>query len=248
MNLISCRANFTAPAAFGPHATQGPDDGLIGHGLAPGYARDLQGWLLIHGYHNTAGAAESSYSDIEQRLPGAALTGYLWPGGDIAVDFLLAVIRAREAGWRLADLLNGQKAPQGLGVQTHSLGALVILTALATGAVELGDIILSAPAVDENCLQPDGQFAQAIRYCKSLNVFYSANDPVLKGYYPLGSFGRQALGLNGPIDPSKMPANVRLFNCSRIVTGHGWYRYAPEYYAAWRSVADETAKFGLTVL
>jgi hypothetical protein len=242
MKLISCRAGFIAPASFGPHMMQSPPADPV-----PGYPRDLAGWMLIPGYHTTPGGAESSFHDIEQRLPGVPMFGYLWPGGDLALDFPLSVIRSREAGWRLADVMSGQ--PDGLLIdgQTHSLGAGVLLRALCTGAFNMGHAILSGAAVNANSLQPGGEFAAAADHCQSLTVAYSANDPVLGRAYPLSAF-HEALGLHGPVDASHLPANVRLWDCSRIVHEHGGYRYAPEYFAAWLSIKAGWAKSGLTVL
>ena len=77
-------------------------------------------------------------------------------------------------------------------------------------------------------------------------MFYSSNDPVLRTDYPLGSFGHQALGRYGP--RLQGMSKVRAFDCSRIVPSHGGYRFVPEYYAAWRSILDGTAKPGITVL
>jgi len=109
-------------------------------------------------------------------------------------------------------------------------------------------VIFSAPAIDDNSIQPGGEFEAAALHCESLNIFFSTRDPVLGGDYPLGSFGRQALGLRGPKDSTYLFPNIRVFDCSRVVSTHGGYRYAPEYYAAWKSIIDGTAKAGLTVL
>lgn len=244
MDLISCRAGFIAAATFGPTMTQHPPADPV-----YGYSRNLSGrWLLLHGYHTTSGAAEESYSIIEKALPGVLMTGGLWPGGDIAVDFPLAIIRARESGWRLADILCGQNPPHLVHIQTHSLGARIALTMLASGAVDIGDVILSAPAVDIDSLNTGGEFVDAALHCRSLTIAFSRNDRVLAVDYPLGTFGHHALGLNGPLSAVRLPANVRFVDFSRVVNAHGGYRFCTEYYQLWKSVIDASAPFGLTVV
>lgn len=239
MICISCRANFSAVATFGPHCSR------VGDRTTPGYSQSLGGAILIHGYHNTDQAAEQSYADIAARFTATPLTGYLWPGGDIAIDFPLAVIRAREAGWRLRDMLNGCRDAGSIDIQTHSLGARVALEALKYGGVQIRHLILSAPAVDYDSLEPEGEFGAVLANCASVNVFHSSNDPVLKTDYPLGSFGRLALGSYGTV---AVRPRLREFDCSALVQSHGGYRYCPAYFEAWKAIVDGTASPGSTVL
>ncbi len=201
--------------------------------------------VLVHGYDTTAGSAEQSYGVIGAALPDEKMLGYLWPGGSIAVDYPLAVVRAGEAGWRLRDALAAGGTP--LDLQTHSLGARVALEALKYSGVRARHLILSAPAVSYDCLDEFREFNAVAANCESVNVFYSRADPVLRDAYPLGTFGGQALGYNGPDGRVPSP-NVRAFDCTAVVTTHGGYRFAPQYYAAWRSILDGTAKAGVTVL
>ena len=243
MILISCRGNFDDGVNFGPQLAHN------GAANVPSWQAEIPAsTILIHGYHSTAGAAEESYGVAEAAMPGSRMLGYLWPGGAIAIDYMLAVIRARTAGWRLRDALFTMPTGDEVDIQTHSLGARVALESLKYGGLDARHLILSAPAVDHDCFERGKEFAAAPAHCKSVNVFCSSNDPVLKTDYPLGSFGRQALGLYGPKSIEPWPVNLRVFDCSRVVHAHGGYRYAPEYFAAWRSILDGSAKPGLTVL
>lgn len=236
MILISCRAGA---ASFGPHVTKS------GNGSQPYYLRGVGGTILVHGYHTSESSAGQSYDTIRAAMPDVEMTGYLWPGGEIAIDYPLAVCRATEAGWRLRDMLNGQLGISNLDVQTHSLGARVALEALRYTGISIRHLILSAPAVNRDVLDDGGEFDSVLKNCASVNVFCSRNDPVLARDYPLGSFGGQALGMSGPV---VIRPRVRVFDCSEVVTEHGGYRYAPEYYAAWKAIRDGSAAPGRTIV
>lgn len=240
--LISCRAGFADPMHFGPH-------------LARDGAKDLDGYpvpvgaILIHGFNTDLGAAEEAYGVIE-KAADRECTGYLWPGGRWAIDYMQAVGRARECGWFFRDLL-ATLPPLAIvkpSVQMHSLANRVGSEALKHGGVDVDAFIMCAPAVDDDCFEPGKEFFNVPAHCKTVNVFCSSGDDVLKNDYPKGSFGRQALGLYGPRSIYPWPPNLRVFDCSRFIHQHSAYRFAPEYYAAWRTIDDGSAKFGLTVL
>lgn len=242
MNLLSCRRNFSDPVVFGPHVCKAQDGNL-----SYCYDAAVGSTILIHGYHTDEHGAQQSYETIARCMPDLRFCGYLWPGGVIAIDFPLAVIRAKDAGARLRDVLNGTVTAKPIDVQTHSLGARVALEALKYGAgIQIRHLILSAPAVDDDSLNVGGEFAGALDNCVSINVFYSRRDPVLAKDYPLGTlFREQALGLNGPKIPR---ARLRAFDCSAVVDSHSGYRSAPQYFQAWRSILEGTAAPGLTTL
>jgi hypothetical protein len=242
--LISICHNFSFPNAFGPTAYKAGADPV----KAGFPSLDTGATILIPGYNNTAAASEASFETITAAMPERWFAGLLWPGEDKGILYALAVGNADRAAWRLSDILQDGNV---VHAETHSLGARVILGALAQGAITLGDVFVTAPAVDDNSLDPGGEFEAAALHCKSLNIFYSQHDPVLAHDYPLGDMKlplRRALGLDGPRNIKALPPNVRVFNCSRFVTTHGGYRYAPEFFAAWRAVLAGTAPFGLTVL
>lgn len=238
---LSLRANFTDPSAFGPTQSQ------VGDAISESYLRDVTGCILVHGYHSSAEGAASSYSTIAQAMPELKMIELYWPGGALALGFPIDVHRATEAGWRLRDILNGCMDASALDVQTHSLGARVAMEALKWAGLKIRHLILTAPAVENDCLT--GEFKDVIENVETLNVFCSSGDPVLKKTYPLGAFGRQALGLYGPIGPREMwVPKLRVWDCSGVVSSHGGYRDCPAFYAAWRTILDETAKAGVTVL
>lgn len=222
-------------------------------------ARDLvlypqpAGDVYIHGFKTDLGAAEEAYGIIEKARDREA-TGYLWPGGTWAIDYMQAVGRARESGWRLRDLLATVSpfSPIRPGLQMHSLGNRVGAEALKHGGIDVGDAVFCAPAIDWDCFEPGREFANVPAHCKTINIFCSSGDDVLRVDYPFGSEGRQALGLYGPSPATwaakVMPPNMRVFDCSRFIHQHSAYRFAAEYYAAWKTITDGTAPFGLITL
>lgn len=223
---ISCCSNFNNPVFFGPH-------------LYSTLNREIfKNTILIHGYHSPEKEAESSYAEIEKRFNGEkTIVEYYWPGGAISIDFPLAVERATMTGWRLRDLLV-DCLPFTIDVQTHSLGARVILEAVKYGFINLGHLILTAPAVNNDCFDKGGEFEEVPKWCKSVNVFYSSNDPVLKNDYPLSptNFGRVALGHSGPI--GIIPNNLKKFDYSSIINTHGGYRFNEQYFKDWESIVS----------
>lgn len=237
MIVLSCRKNFSEGVEFGPHSYRDSQGSISNRFIRT----DIGETILIHGYHTSAVGAMASFETISKNIPDCL--GFLWPGGDLAIDYPLAVGRATQAGYYLRAALL-----EAVDMQTHSLGARVALEALKYGdGVSVRHLILSAPAVDHNCLLPGGEFAAVPRNCETVNIFCSRNDGVLAKDYPLGSFGGTALGLAG-CTRDNLPANVRIFDCSRLVHEHSGYRDTPEYYDAWYSILDRSAKPGLTVL
>jgi hypothetical protein len=160
MILLSCRGNFDDNVNFGATLARNGDANI------PSWPAEIPAsTVLIHGYHSTAGAAEESYGVIEKAMPASRMVGDLWPGGNLALDYMLAVLRAREAGWRLRDALMTLPSGDWVDIQTHSLGARVALEALRYGGLDVRHVILSAPAVDDDSLSPGKEFAAALDHC-----------------------------------------------------------------------------------
>ncbi len=233
MNNISVRHGFDSNIAFGP--TVAAKDIVS---ISP-----ISDTLLIHGYHNTVTDGLDSYQVIQDNMKTySTMTGFFWPGGLLAVAFPIDISRATEAGWRLRDILKSRKDESiALDIQTHSLGARVALEALKYGDVKIRNLILTAPAVSRECFSQGGEFSTVVTSgcCKTISVFHSGNDPVLKHDYPLGTFGQQALGLVG-VGPfvEGISKNTELisYDCTNFVTSHSGYRTSPQFYTMWKKI------------
>jgi len=196
--------------------------------------------VLVHGYRSSPEDVESSYSIIAAAVADfgySAVVGMLWPGGELRISFPAAVPRANVAGKRLRSLL---RAVPDADIQTHSLGARVALRALGPDGIVCKNLILSAPAVDDEALEYGEEFNGAALSCARVAVFHSQRDEVLRTAYRAGDLLEHdmALGWRGPENPDQCPANVHIFDCERVVGSHGGYRDEPKYYAGWRKVVD----------
>lgn len=219
---ISLREGWDNPARFGPTRWQA-------NGVRVTEAPDINSdrCVLIHGYNNPAQRAAELYAKIGAARPGAYINLY-WPGESVALRFEDAVENANESGWRLRDLVRGEQCD----FITHSLGARVFSQAFNWGDGEqAGDVFLVAPAIAHDSLE--GEFAGTPYWCKSLNLFVSGNDPVLRDDFPLGSGFKKALGLHGPANIEKLKSgNIRVVDFSRIVHQHSSYFDFPQFYEA----------------
>jgi esterase/lipase superfamily enzyme len=166
--------------------------------------------------------------------------GFLWPGFQTVLGFFPAVPWAnRSASYfrSLIALLNS--SAHTVDVQTHSLGARVALQAAAfSNEIWLDNLMLTAPAVDDEVLEPGEEFNQSLESCRRCFVYYSSKDSVLKVFYTIGSLDK-ALGYEGPEDPDvieRQCPNVFVVDCSAVVTSHGGYRDSPRVYEQWKRV------------
>lgn len=129
-------------------------------------------------------------------------------------------------------------------VQTHSLGARVALQAMAfEHEIFVDNLLLTAPAVDNESLEPDKEFNDALRSCRRCLVYHSEKDPVLKVAYRIGALDR-ALGYKGPEHPRVIEAecpDVFVVDCGAVVKSHGGYRQSGEVYDHWTRVLSDQA-------
>jgi hypothetical protein len=108
--------------------------------------------------------------------------------------------------------------------------------------VWLDNVLLTAPAVDNESLEPKKEFNESLASCRRCLVYHSLKDPVLKIAYRIGALDR-ALGYKGPEHPEVIEEqcpDVFVVDCSAIVTSHGGYRQSGEVYDQWaRVLSDE---------
>jgi hypothetical protein len=166
--------------------------------------------------------------------------GGFWAGGELRADYAVSVWRANKCAKYVEDLCAkvGMVA-ETLDVQTHSLGAHVALEALRRESIlHIRNLFLLAPAVADECIQKDEPYGKAACVeTQSTYVWFSRNDPVLRNVFPLGEamtgHPDVALGWHGAEDASKLPGNVRQFDCSTFIHGHSEYRQSPEFHQLW---------------
>lgn len=260
MILISCRSDFTSDRRFaGQNLIRDyPDLKNTGHFsdldeqslLTEAMGKHVL--VLVHGYRNAITNVAASYDTLQTKLIASELVqpphydlvlGFLWPGFRTQLGFFPAVPYAnRSAGFFRSLLMLLGRSALTLDVQTHSLGARVALQALsATEGLFVDNLMLTAPAVDNECLEPGQEFHASLDRCRRTIVYHSKKDRVLKIGFQIASIDR-ALGLNGPEHPSiieqKCPT-VFVVNCSDVVKQHGAYRTAGALYSHWARVLSE---------
>jgi hypothetical protein len=255
MYLVSSRRDFWSALKFSEADEVRPADletGATGPAVThQELAARLAGkavLLLVHGYNNDRRDVLAAYAqlDLEYRrlgfvggagAPYDAVVGYLWPGGSIAASFFTARARAGDTAPRFARLLQHLATARALDVNTHSLGAHVMLEALEDGGEGAVRCAWNfASAVDNESIEKGERYHRASRACGRFYVFHSKHDPVLRTWYRIGDLPEfdSALGLDGPEDPFDIVTHsrhVRVVNCKDVVTSHGGYRSSGEVYA-----------------
>ncbi|HYE75098.1 MAG TPA: alpha/beta hydrolase, partial [Blastocatellia bacterium] len=165
---------------------------------------------------------------------------------ETALGFFPAVPFAnRSAGFFRSFLELASRNARTVDVETHSLGARVALQAMAGGTDGFVDnLMLTAPAVDDEVLEPRQEFHKALEACRRCLVYHSDKDRTLKFSYRIGdapNFDR-ALGLKGPQHPQIIKdqcPDVFTIDCKKVVATHGGYRAAGAYYEHWSRVLTD---------
>ena len=209
--------------------------------------------ILVHGFNNPMENVLGAYWEMVQAMKDSfvggpagygLVIGFAWPGLQTGLGYFPSRLTAKKSAPFLTDLINAVRAvAHSVDVETHSLGARVALVALANPKkVFVDNLLLTAPAVDNNLLEPDEAFYASLGSCNRCFVYHSGRDPVLKVAYLIGDVAdgiRKALGLKGPrnkkITLDKCP-NVYVVDCTARVDSHGGYRKIPQFYAHWNQV------------
>lgn len=237
MILASSREDFTNTVFHAPlQLRAGDGSGDVSIGELQNQCRGQQVDILIHGYRNEFDSALAAYISMNASLSDAGIPGqrigFFWCGSWAKLGFTFAVLRTKKAAVelkRLTDALNDAGCT--VNVETHSLGARVALQALKIGA-RFDRLILTAPAVDADCLALGGEFGNCIRRVRQATVMWSARDSVLRWAYWVASGFRKALGLVGPA-PNP---GVRSRDLTLEVSEHSAYKSVPAVYdrEVWR--------------
>lgn len=259
MILASCRKNFDSNQFFGdltyrryPNLADTRVFVEMSDGEVAAAVEDQHVLVLVHGYRNPLKNVAGAYKKLENELtargllgPGAydMVLGFLWPGFESRIGFFAAVPWANRSATHLRNvlkLLNGHAHTT--DVQTHSLGARVALQAMAfEHEVFTDNLMLTAPAVDDESLQPGKEFNSSLRSCRRCLVYHSSKDPVLRVAYQIGALDK-ALGYKGPEDSTLIDAKcpeVFVVDCSAVVSSHGGFRESAEVYEQWAKVLSE---------
>lgn len=266
MILVSCRRDFSSDRWFGDGLAIRDYPSLSNlNAFAELSTDDLldrvdgrHALVLVHGYRNPLRNMAAAYKQLAHALTlrgllaedaagstsqyGVAI-GFAWPGFKTRVlGFFAARPNANRAGGYLRTLIDTlRRSARTVDVQTHSLGARVALQALSTDtALWVDNLMLTAPAVDDECLRPRQEFHEALDSCNRVLVYHSRHDPVLKTYI-VASVDR-ALGSRGPDDRQAtldQCPNVFVVDCQRRVREHGDYRKTPAYLDHWAKVMGQ---------
>lgn len=165
-------------------------------------------------------ACLSNWDSILQLPQASAFVGLLWPGDSIwahGLDYPAEPKVADHAGALLAAFIDANfQNVASVSFASHSLGARVVLSAIANLKRPVRRLTLMAGAIDDNCL--NGEFASAAAKVESISVLASRKDTVLSQLFPIGNFiagildaghpwWHAAIGHRGPQQP--WPANFR---------------------------------------
>jgi len=217
----------------------------------PASLADIEGptLVLVHGFNSTYEDVFDAYAALRLSLDYAGVlknfatvVNLLWPGGDKgALSWIFAQSRSNRTGQTLPLELLGP----GTTWLTHSLGARVALSALRRPGVAIENLIMLAPAVDDEEIADGGEFAGVFQVAKRIAIFHSEHDPVLKLSYPPSvvaghTIFQHALGETGKDHNAQYAANILAVNCSRLVHSHGGYRAQPDVARMIGAVVDGT--------
>jgi hypothetical protein len=173
--------------------------------------------LATHGFNVNRECGTRSLSEWAQLLqmpPSILFVGVLWPGDSAflpALDYPFEGSEAIQAGRRLARFLNTHGGSAGsFSFVSHSLGARMVLEAIAGLAVKARHLTLMAGAIEDDCLAKE--YNAAAGNCRQIWTLASRKDRVLELMFPIGNllaeiimhghpYFSAALGRNGPAGP-----------------------------------------------
>lgn len=200
--------------------------------------------IIVHGYNNEFDDIIRAYDLIEghtaKQMKGKydIVIGYTWPGGDSKFDYGAAKRRAGVLAPRFAENLrqlhSSKTRPKSIDIMTHSMGSRLALKALGTLNTKnvVRNLFLTAPAVDNECLEHGEEHFTANSKVGNTFVFHSKRDGTLRFAYAAAEWDR-ALGLHGPEDPAdimKHSKHTLVINCKHKIGGHGDYKTQEDIY------------------
>lgn len=187
---------------------------------------DLRGrdvLIATHGFNVDRQSGIGSLSCWDRCLSLGAngiFVGLLWPGDSVWLKALAYPAEPRvanEAGQLIGPWIDQNlSGAASISFASHSLGARVVLEAIANMRRRVRRCVLMAGAIDDDCL--NGEFQTAAANIDQIAVLASDQDAVLQDAFPLGNivggiiaaghpWFRGALGRSGPSQP--WPNNFR---------------------------------------
>ncbi len=179
----------------------------------------------VHGFNVNRDEGIRALARLEPRLQlssGDVFIGVLWPG-----DFWIPVINypfeggdAMDCGRRLATFCNTHLTETAsFSFVSHSLGARLVLEAVANLGAKAKEICLAAAAINRDCLTTE--YASAAGNTGQVSLLASRSDHVLKLAFPIGdpisdllnadhTPFQPALGYSGPkpVGPALAPWQI----------------------------------------
>lgn len=205
----------------------------VGSKLTPKQAEELlkgkKVLLLVHGFN--VSDPDDAYATVALNMGHMYdyVVGVHWPGSRFPLFFRFAQKRADKAGQILASAIRHIDAV--FDIEGHSLGCHVTLESLKY-LTRVRNVILAAPAVDNEVIQFGYEYEEAMSSIKACMVAYSRYDSVLAKAYRIADWDN-ALGLTGPEDPSQCPKTVLPVDLSEFVKKHSQYKKEQKFYEEW---------------
>lgn len=183
------------------------------------WAARLQGRalvLLTHGFNVNRSDGKLALARWSALMPLSAdclCVGVLWPGDARllhVLDYPFEGSEALAAGKLLARFVDTHaRMAASVSLVSHSLGARVVLQALADMQGGVRCLVLMAGAIEDDCLSRE--YWRAAPKAQAIHVLASQQDWVLAGAFPAGNvvaeilmhghpYARRALGRDGPAD------------------------------------------------
>lgn len=135
-------------------------------------------------------ASLSNWGSLLQLGSGAAFVGLLWPGDSVwahGLDYPGEPRVADDAGALLGPFIDATFAgAASISFASHSLGARVVLAAIANMNLKVRRLTLMAGAIDDDCLSTE--FGGAVAKIGTISILSSMKDTVLSKLFPLGNF------------------------------------------------------------
>jgi len=255
--------NFRTRTAGGPvnpnpqlyettSTSSAPGWSLIPPTLIPSRVSGRNVLFATHGFNVTQPSGIVSLGLLDQYLKLSApnlLIAVLWPGDSVipVVDYPFEGNVAIDCGERLAEFCNSYcSSAQSLSFASHSLGARLILQAIALLERKARCVCLAAGAVNRDCLT--AEYATAAQNAEKISVLASHEDYVLKVAYDIGDPFADllhddhtpfeiALGSEGPATPAPPQVSSPWQINDESDYGHSDYLppFAPN---KWPNVAD----------
>jgi len=170
------------------------------------------------------------------------IVGYRWPGNSLDYpkcrDNAHAIAEAMNENFReILNHITAESPSTSVNVIAHSLGSelwkemMVYENTYASDNINLNQVVICAPDLDENAFHEGTPLSLAKARCKGLTVYHSNKDFTLTMSKNFNN--RNRLGLDGPDEATAFGSNLSFVETSKIadeenfawkMTGHSYVR------------------------